>query len=123
MSNLGQVLPPQEVIIRSGRSRPSDKEGGGHPHPKIKDERRSQKNLFSALWALVWSKYKGGGPPLDLPLMRVQCVEYLSIRRRGGYSEIQVMGRSNESSGFEIFDSGIFFWTGKFDKYVLGGLS
>ena len=55
--------------------------------------------------------------------MRVQCVQYLSSRRRGGYSEIQVMGRSNESSGFEIFDSGIFFWTGKFDEYVLGGLS
>ena len=63
MPNLGQVLPPQEVIIRSDRSRPSDKEGGGHPHPKIKDEGRSQKNLFSALWALVWSKYKGGPSP------------------------------------------------------------
>ena len=62
MPNLGQVIPPQEVIIRSGRSRPSDKEGGGHPHPKIKDEGRSQKNLFSAPWALVWSKYNGGGP-------------------------------------------------------------
>ena len=55
--------------------------------------------------------------------MRVQCVQYLSSRRRGGYSEIQVMGRSNESSGLEIFDSGICFWTGKFDEYVLGGLS
>ena len=41
MPNLGQVLPPQEVIIRSGRSRPSDKEGGGHLHPKIKDEGQS----------------------------------------------------------------------------------
>ena len=70
--------------------------------------RGSLKKLFSALWALVWAKYKGG-PPLDLPLMRVQCVQYLSSRRRGGYSEIQVMGGSNESSGFEIFYSGIFF--------------
>ena len=91
MPNLGQVLPPQEVIIRSDRSRPSDKEGGGHPHPKIKDEGRSQKKLFPALCASVWSKYKGGPPP-DVPLMRVQCIEYLSSRWREGYSGIQVMG-------------------------------
>ena len=56
-----------------------------------------------------------------MPLMRVQCVEYLSSRQRGGYSEIQVMRRSNESFGFEIFDSGIFFLDRKI--YVLGGLS
>ena len=49
MPNFGQVLPPQEVIIRSGRSRPSDKEGGGHPHPKIKDEGQSQKTFFGPL--------------------------------------------------------------------------
>ena len=91
MPNLGQVLPPQEVIIRSDRSRPSDKEGGGHPHPKIKDEGRSQKKLFPALCASVWSKYKGGPPP-DVPLMRVQCIKYLSCRWREGYSGIQVMG-------------------------------
>ena len=61
------------------------------PHPKIKDEGRSQKNLFSALCASVWSKYKGGPPP-DVPLMRVQCIEYLSSRWGEGYSGIQVMG-------------------------------
>ena len=44
-----------------------------------------------------------------MPLMRVQCIEYLSSRWREGYSGIQVIGRLNESSGFEIFDSGIFF--------------
>ena len=49
----------------SGGPRPSDKEGG-HPDPEIR-EAWSPKKLFSALWASVWSKNKGG-PPLDPPL-------------------------------------------------------
>ena len=67
--NLGQVLPPQEVIMRSGGSRPSDRGGGGggnpdpNPDPKVKWGTVSKK-LFPALWASVWSQYKGG-PPLD----------------------------------------------------------
>ena len=84
--------------MRSGGSIPLEKGGGGggrghpdpNPDPKIKGG-RSQKNLFPALRASVWSKYKGG-PSLDLPLMRVQCIEYLSSRWREGYSGIQVMG-------------------------------
>ena len=41
-------------------SRPSDKAGGG----------ASLKNFFSAFWASVWSKSKGGrrAPSQDLPL-------------------------------------------------------
>ena len=60
----------------SGGSRPSVKEGGGgHPDPEIKGE-RSQKNVFLAPRASVWSKTKGGGgegraPPLDPPLTDV----------------------------------------------------
>ena len=65
--------------------------GRGHPDPKIK-RGRSQKNLFPALRASVWSKYKGGEPPLDLPLMRVQCIKYLSSRWREECTGIQVMG-------------------------------
>ena len=82
--------------MRSGGFRPLEKGGGGRGHPdpnadpKIKGG-RSQKNLFPALRASVWSKYKGG-PSLDLPLMRVQCIEYLNSRWREGYSGIQVMG-------------------------------
>ena len=46
----------------------------GHPdlHLEIGG---SQKPIFSALWASVWSKYKGGGPPgprappLDPPVL------------------------------------------------------
>ena len=53
-------------VDTSGGFRPSDKEswGGGSV----------QKQFFSALWALVWSKIGGGGgaapraPPLDPPL-------------------------------------------------------
>ena len=62
----------------SGRSKPSDKGGGGSGHrdPEIRGEERDQK-FFSALRASVWSKNKwaGGRPPrapraasLDSPL-------------------------------------------------------
>ena len=61
----------------SGRSRPSDKGGGGHPDTEIKGwgvgGDWSQKFFFSALQASVWSKYNGAGPPappLDPPLER-----------------------------------------------------
>ena len=62
----------------SGGSRPSDKggrggRGAGHPDAEIRGGARSQKQIFSALWASVWSKNKGGSPaprvpPLDSPL-------------------------------------------------------
>ena len=39
----------------------------GHPDPEIK-EGQSPKKIFSALWASVWSKNKGGtGPPGPSP--------------------------------------------------------
>ena len=40
--------------------------GPGHPDPKIRGG-LSPKRIFLALWASVWSKYKGGGP---LPWIR-----------------------------------------------------
>ena len=48
---------------RSGGSRTSDKGGGGggHPDPEIREG--SPKTFFSALWASVWSKNKGGVGP------------------------------------------------------------
>ena len=48
--------------------------GPGHPDPKMGGGGRgglSPKRIFLALWASVWSKYRGGGrwaPPLDSPL-------------------------------------------------------
>ena len=57
-----------------GGTRPSDKGGGGrvgggHLDPEIRGA-RSQKKLFSALRASVWSKNRGGGgrPPWASPL-------------------------------------------------------
>ena len=51
----------------SGRSRPSDKGGSGHPDPEIRGG-QSSKKFFSALQALFCSKNKGGpGPPGPLP--------------------------------------------------------
>ena len=45
--------------------------GGGACHPDLHLEVRGvvskKKNFFSALRALVWSKYKGGGPPGPSP--------------------------------------------------------
>ena len=31
--------------------------------PEIRGEGTVSKNIFWALWASFWSKYKGGGPP------------------------------------------------------------
>ena len=47
-------------------SRPSDKEGG-HPGPEIRGRDGVPKKFFSALWASVWSKNRGGGPPGPSP--------------------------------------------------------
>ena len=45
--------------------------GSGHPDPEIRG-RAVYQNTFSAPWAPVWSKNRGGGallpPPLDPPL-------------------------------------------------------
>ena len=54
-------------VLDSGGSRPSDKRGGGgrgggHQDHEIRGGGLSQKNVFSALWASVWSKNKVGGP-------------------------------------------------------------
>ena len=46
-----------------GRSRPSDKAGARSSRPWDKESGGHKKN-FSAFWASVWSKNKGGGPPL-----------------------------------------------------------
>ena len=48
----------------SGRSRPSDKGGGGrgHPDPEIRGGPVSKK-IFSGLGASFWSKNKGGPFP------------------------------------------------------------
>ena len=52
-------------ITRRGRSRPSDKGGGGgrggHSDPEIGGP--LSKNIFSTPRASVWSKNKGGPPP------------------------------------------------------------
>ena len=51
-------------------SRPSDKEGFGHPDPEIRGGGAVLKKFFSALWASVWSKNKAGrAPALDSPLI------------------------------------------------------
>ena len=48
--------------VNSGGSRPSDKGwGGGHADPEIREGPVSPPQNFSALWASVWSKNKGGG--------------------------------------------------------------
>ena len=51
--------------------------GPGHPDPEIRWEGGRSPNFFSALWASVWSKIKGGGPPppLDPPVGRKDEVE------------------------------------------------
>ena len=49
-------------LVSGGGSRPSDKGGGGGG--------RSQKTLFSALRAPVWSENKVGGPPGPFPWIR-----------------------------------------------------
>ena len=61
-------LADPDLKIRGG-----GRVGGGHLDPEIRGA-RSQKKFFSALWASVWSKKKGGGrapwaSPLDPPLM------------------------------------------------------
>ena len=66
------------AFISSGRFRPSDKAGPGHPDPEIRGggRRGGLRILFSALRASVWSKQKKKGgtgsppppPPLD-PLL------------------------------------------------------
>ena len=54
---------------RGGRGR-GGRGGGGHPDPGIKGGGGGlEKKFFSALWASVWSKNKGGfspGSPTDL---------------------------------------------------------
>ena len=53
--------------------------GPGHPDPEIRWEGGRSPNFFSALWASVWSRIKGGrsprAPPLDPPLGRKDGVE------------------------------------------------
>ena len=50
-------------LNNSGRSRPSDKVGSGHPDQEIKGGGGGGglKKIFLALWASVWSKNKWGG--------------------------------------------------------------
>ena len=49
-----------DLHIRWGR--------GGHPDPEIRGDGAVSKKIFSALWASVWSKNKGGpGPPGPSP--------------------------------------------------------
>ena len=77
--------PPwaKKVKCHSGGSRPSDKGGGGgHPHPGIR-EGWSQKKLFSALRASVWSKSKRGtGPSRPLPWIRHYITLILVFRSK-----------------------------------------
>ena len=63
----------------SGRSRPSDGGGRGHPDPEIRGG-QSPQMFFSVLRASFWSKNKGGArapraPPLDPPLPQAQKSE------------------------------------------------
>ena len=55
-----------------------------------------------------------------MPLMRVQCIEYLSSRWREGNSSDG--GDRMNLFGLKFLFLGCF-WTGKFGKYFLGGLS
>ena len=68
-NNLVIILCPlvdPDLKIRGG-----GRGGGGHLDPEIRGA-RSQKKFFSALWASVWSKNKGGRgrPPRASPLDR-----------------------------------------------------
>ena len=57
-----------QIYYTSGRSRPSDNGGAGHPDPEGKPvSKKILKNFFLALWAPVWSKIRGGRPPRPLP--------------------------------------------------------
>ena len=70
-------VPDPDLEIRGDRSsRPLDKGGG------------SLKNNFRPLRALVWSKNKGGGVPLDPPLKNVYLQILFILFRLGTYSSI-----------------------------------
>ena len=63
------------IITTSGRSRPSERGGGGsgHPDPEIRGG-PGRKKIFSALRVSFWTKNKVGeqapqAPPLNLPLI------------------------------------------------------
>ena len=58
MDNTSYALP---CYVCSGKSRPLDKWGGGHPDPEIRGG--PSQNFVSALWASVWSNNKGGPRP------------------------------------------------------------
>ena len=72
MVTYGEVrgaVPDPDIKIKGG--------GGGragHQDPQIRRGKVSTK-FFSALQASVWSKNKGGRPPLDPPLGRFDCVK------------------------------------------------
>jgi len=52
----------------------------GHPDPEIRGGTVSKK-IFSALWAPVWSKKKGGRSPLAPPPL--ECRREEKARRKG----------------------------------------
>ena len=56
------AVPDPDLEIKGGRG-----EGGGGVGVGA-----VSKKMFSALRASVWSKNKGGGPPLDLSLIGVE---------------------------------------------------
>ena len=54
----------ESVSVRSGGSRPSDKEGGGdHPGPEIRGRDGVQKHFFRLFGPQFGLKIEGGGGP------------------------------------------------------------
>ena len=68
VSGMSSSVPFLTYNTPSGGFRPSGKGRARSSDPEITGGGgQSQKTFFSALWASVWSKTKGGGPPGPSP--------------------------------------------------------
>ena len=90
-------------------------EGGRlHPDPEIR-RRQSPKKFFSALWASVWSKNKGSGPPGPLPWIRHWYVLFNDDKIRFDVRESKIV----LDSRFYVVDSDARCWSPDLCQWTL----